>query len=424
MSEKAAPFERSEPGPGVRLVTERMPHVRSASIGLWVDVGSRDEPEELAGASHLLEHLLFKGTPSRSARDIAMLFDATGGELNAYSEKEHTCYYARILDADLPMAGEVLLDMFSNALLRSEDLEAERKVVLEELYMSFDLPDERVHDLFGLAVFPHHPLGRPIIGTGETVGAIDRELLARFYRESYRPGRLVVAAAGNVDHEPLAEQLAAGLDGAEHDAVEASGAPGPPQAKAVYEQRTTEQAHLVWGCQSFPRWDPDRYALSVFNALYGGGMSSRLFQEVREERGLAYTIFSGHQMYRDGGVFAVYAGTQESTAATVLEIAREQAAAVAAGELEAGEVERAKGQVQGGLVLSMDDPAGRMVRLGRSELLNKEILTTDEILRRVDGVTEEDVVRVARRLFGNGGLVLASVGPVSDGALDRFVEPL
>lgn len=421
----AVPFERSEPLKGVRLVTERMPHVRSASVGLWVEVGSRDEPDELAGASHLLEHLLFKGTPTRSAREIAEALDAVGGELNAYSAKEHTCYYARALDVDLPMATEILCDMFRNALIRDADLEAERKVVLEEIAMANDVPEDRVQELFGATLWPDHPLGRPVIGTGETVGRMDRRSLLDFYRSRYRSGRLVVAAAGNVDHDALGRMIAETLD-PDEGRFRRDPQDDPPllRPRAVAERRSTEQAHLVWGTTGLPRTDPDRYALAVLNAAFGGGVSSRLFQEVRESRGLAYAIYSHFGSYVESGVFAVYAGTQESTASEVLGIVRDEAAEVAGGGISPEETERAKGQVKGGLVLSMDDPGGRMARLGKAELVHGEVLSVDELLDRVDAVTAEDVTRVARRLFGVDGFVCTSVGSVPEAALRRFTEPL
>jgi predicted Zn-dependent peptidase len=420
---RAVPFERSEPLPGLRLVTEGMSHVRSVSVGLWVDVGSRDEPDELAGAAHLLEHLLFKGTATRSARDIAEAFDSVGGDVNAYTSREHTCYYARVLDTDLPMATEILFDMFRSAALREDDLEAERKVVLEEIGMSLDAPEDWVHDLFGESALPGHALRRPVIGYASTVGAMDRSRMADFYG-TYLPGRLVVSAAGNLEHDQLAA-----------DIVRVFGRGGPPFRRTVgepprtaraasYEQRTTEQVHLVWGGESLPRDDPDRYALSVLNALYGGGMSSRLFQGIRETRGLAYSIYSGYSMYIDGGLFSVYAGTGESTAAQVLDIVRGEASELCSGGITEAEVERAKGHVKGGLVLSMDDPGGRMFRLGRTELVHGDIETVDELLARVDAVTASDVTRVAGRLFGGTGFVLASVGPTAPGTLDRYVEPL
>lgn len=419
----AAPFERSEPVAGVRLVTERMPYLRSVSLGLWVDVGSRDEPDEMAGASHLLEHLLFKGTGTRSAREIAETVDAVGGELNAYSSKEHTCYYARVLDEDVGTAADILLDMFSDAILRDEDLEAERKVVLEELHMTEDAPDDKVHDVFGETAWPGHPLGRPVLGTESSVGAMTREGLAGFYRSGYLPGRLIVAAAGNVDHGDLEGRLAQAFEASPRSAPRTPQRPPELTRRTSYETRTTEQQHLVWGCEALSRTDPDRYALTVLSTLLGGGMSSRLFQEVRELRGLAYSIYSYHHLYTETGLFAVYAGCHESSAAEVLSIVRDQAAAVAAGAAGAEEVERAKGHVRGSIVLSLDDPGGRMSRLGKAELVHGEISSVDEQLAKVDAVTTGDVERVARRLFG-GDFVLTSIGPLAQGTLDAFVDAL
>lgn len=419
------PFERSSPVPGVRLVTESMPHVRSASIGFWVDAGSRDEPDELAGAAHLLEHLLFKGTETRSAQDIANAFDAAGGELNAYSAREHTCFYARVLDTDLAMATDVLCDMFHHGALRPEDLESERRVVLEEIRMAADVPEDWVHDVHSEASWPGHALGRAVIGTESSIGSMQRERLIEFYREGYVPDRLVVSAAGSMTHDEVAGLLLERLDPGTAPVRRSNASPpvwGGPNA--VYARKGSEQAHVVWGFEGVGREDPDRYALSVMNALYGGGVSSRLFQEVREKRGLAYSVYSGYHTYLETGLFSVYAGMQPDTARQVLEIAGAEAVQIASGEVGAEEVERAKGQVRGGLVLSMDDPGGRMTRLGRSELVHGEVPTVDELLARIDAVSREDVARVAKRIFAGNGSVLACVGPMQEGALDFAVSPL
>lgn len=422
---QATPFERSEPVPGVRLVTERMPHVRSVAVGVWVDVGSRDEPDELAGASHLLEHLLFKGTARRSALEISQLFDAVGGELDAYSAKEHTCYHARVLDDDVGMAVDVIADMISSARLEPADLEAERKVVLEEIHMTNDNPGDLVHDAFCEHAWPGHPLGRPVLGTESSVGSVHRDALHRFYRGNYVPGRLVVAAAGNVEHDAIAALVRDGLPAVrEASAGRAHAVPPPVRRRTSYQTRSTEQAHVVWGSTGLARTDEDRYALAVLNTLFGAGMSSRLFQEVREKRGLVYSIYSYHHSYVESGLFCVYAGTSESSADEVLEIVREQADLLASGDAGSDEVERAKGHVKGSLVLSMDDPGGRMSRLGRAELQDGEVLGVDELLQRVEAVTADDVARVARRLFVDGELTLVCIGPIAEGALDRFVEPL
>jgi predicted Zn-dependent peptidase len=419
------PFERSEPVPGVRLVTERMPHVRSASIGFWVDAGARDEPDELAGAAHMLEHLLFKGTSTRSARDIADAFDTVGGELNAYAAHEHTCFYARVVDTDVELAVDVLCDMFLHGALRAEDLSSERKVVLEEIHMAADVPEDHVHDLFAAAAWGDRDLGRPILGTPETVSNMDRDALCAHYKGWYTPDRLIVAVAGSTDHASVGALLRARLEPGTVPATRRANTHARfSGGSASYDRRDSEQVHLVWGFESLAREDPDRYALAVLNALYGGGMSSRLFQEIREDRGLAYSVYSGYHSYVETGFLNVYAGTQSSDAATVLQIARDQAADVAAGGAGEREVERAKGQVKGGLVLSMDDPGGRMTRLGRSEQLYGEILSVDELLARIDAVSPEDVARTAKRVFCGGRPVLACVGRVADGSLDFAVQAL
>lgn len=402
-----------------------MPHVRSVSIGLWIDVGSRDEADDIAGAAHFLEHMLFKGTERRTAQDIAQTFDAVGGEINAYSAREHTCCYARVLGSDLPLAVDVMCDMFSNAALRTDDVASEKRVVLEEIRMAADLPEDRVHDLFAEAAWPGHPLGRPVIGTAQTVGAMERDNLEAFYRDGYVPDRLIVAAAGDVTHDALSsllrDALHAGASPVRRSAGVSSTFGGP---RAAYDTRPSEQVHLVLGFEGMSRDDPDRYAMSVLSVLYGGGMSSRLFQEVREKRGLAYSIYSHEHLHLESGTFTVYVGTGEDTAPEVLKITRDEAAKLAAGEASEEEIDRAKGHMRGGLVLGMDDPGGRMSRLGRSELVHGEVLTVDELLARVDAVSAEDVSRVAKRIFTSGGAVLACVGPVTEGTLDFAVEPL
>lgn len=425
MTSRGVPFELTEPIPGVRLVTEPMPHVRSVSIGLWIDVGSRDESDEIAGADHFLEHMLFKGTEKRTARDIANTFDAIGGEINAYSAREHTCCYARVLGSDLPLAVDVLCDMFRNAVLREEDFDSEKKVILEEIRMAADVPEDRVHDLFSETAWPAHPLGRSVLGTSDTVGALTRDRLADFYHAGYTSDRLVVAVAGDVNTEAITKLL---LDALEPGSNRRRRTPGETPVfggpRAAYETRPSEQVNVVLGFEAMGRKDPDRYALSVLSVLYGGGMSSRLFQEVREKRGLAYSVYSHEHLHLESGTFTIYVGTQESTVEEVVRIVREEAKKVADGQVTDEEVERAKGHLRGGLVLGMDDPGGRMSRLGRSELLHGEVLTVDELLDRVDGVSTEDVGRVAKRIFAGGGAALACVGPVEKGALDFAVEPL
>jgi predicted Zn-dependent peptidase len=386
-----------------------------------VDVGSRDERGEIAGSSHFLEHLLFKGTKRRSARSIAEAFDAVGGDLNAFSAKEYTCYYCRVLDRDLPMAVELMSDMIQNSVLARPDFEAERQVILEEIHMHEDDPGDLIHDLFAETVWKGHPLGRPVLGTKETIGSVDRDQVRRFYRRHYRPQHFVVAAAGNLRHDELCSLLQANMDtGARLSSggqprIRSGGDVPVPSTVRTVRRRKTEQAHLCIGTSAYSRRDPERFAFGVVNSALGGGMSSRLFQEVREKRGLAYSVYSYHSMFAETGLFAAYAGTTPSRAEEVLSIMRRQMRDIAAGGLTAEELERAKGHMKGSLVLSLEDTSGRMSRIGKSEISHGEILSVDEVLRRVDAVTLQDAAAAAAQVFARP-MALAVVGPFPAGA--------
>src|SRR5438128_1485257 len=397
------PISRTEFSSGLRVVTERMPSIRSVSIGFWVLAGSRDERPAISGHCHFLEHLLFKGTPSRTALDIAEDFDAVGGDVNAFTAKEYTCYYARVLDRDLEMAVDHLADMRQHSLIRTVDLDAERQVILEEINMHEDSPEDVVHDLFTETIWPEHPLGRPILGTAATIQAATRPSVNRFYKRHYVPGRVVVAAAGSVDHDRLIAML--------HDRMETGRRLKPGSSsrssarkrqrapvasgRRLVKRRKTEQAHICVGTDGLDRTDPDRFAFMIVNTALGGGMSSRLFQEIRERRGLAYTAYSFHSQFAEIGLFSAYAGTTPGKAREVFGLMRAQIEAVRDGDLNAEEFERAKGHVKGSTVLSLEDPGGRMSRLGKSEIANGEILTVDEILRRVERVSLDDARHIA-----------------------------
>jgi len=403
------------------IVTEAMSEVRSVSIGLWFDVGSRDEPEEIAGTSHFLEHLLFKGTPSRSAKDIADAFDAVGGDVNAFTGKEYTCYYARVLDDDLGMAFDVLSDMVTSSSLDSQELESERNVILEEIAMHEDAPDELVHDLFYRAMWDGHPLGRPVLGFNETVGAVSRDQLEGYWRERYSAPNLVVAAAGNLDHdrivELVADRFSEGVDG--RKTLRAGIAPRPIRGVNVH-RRPTEQAHIVMGTQGLHRSHEDRYVLAALDTVLGGGMSSRLFQEVREKRGLAYAVYSYSSMFADTGTFAVYAGTTPQNAHTVMDIITTELASVAANGITPQELERAKGHLRGALVLSSEDPGSRMNRLGRQQLALGEIMSLDELIARFEALEIEDLKRVAEEILGAGSPHITVVGPFDEDAFGSY----
>jgi predicted Zn-dependent peptidase len=401
----------------LRVVTEEMPGVRSVTLGIWVDVGSRDERPSVAGASHFLEHLLFKGTKTRTAQDIAEAFDAVGGDLNAFSAKEYTCYHCRVLDRDLPMAVEFMGDMLQRSTIAAADVDGERGVILEEIGMRDDAPDDLIHDLFAETLWKGHPLGRPVLGTRETIKAITRQQVHGFYRRHYRPATFVVAAAGNLRHDELCGLLEGAMDTGHrlpdsdaHRTVRLGGSAPPSSGSTLVSNKKTEQAHLCLGTTGLPRSDPDRFAFGVVNVALGGGMSSRLFQEIREKRGLAYSVYSYHSQFAETGLFCVYAGTTPNRAKEVLSIVRGELSAMAAGGLSDEELERAKGHMKGSLVLSLEETPSRMSRLGKSEIGNGEILTVDEVLERIDAVTSESAQRVAADIFGRPQ-TLTVVGP-------------
>jgi predicted Zn-dependent peptidase len=417
-------IRRSEHDSGMRLVTERMPGVRSVTLGIWVSVGSRDEPSKIAGASHFLEHLLFKGTKKRSARDIAEAFDAVGGDLNAYTGKEHTTFYARVLDKDLPMAVEFLADMLQESLLRSNDLDAERKVILEEINMHEDAPDELVHDVFSRTLWPEDPLGRPVLGAADTISGMAREQVRRFWKKHYVPGNFIVAAAGNLDHQELGDLVTGYMDTGPHIApgrgpVRKAENPPQPFSNVAVRNRPTEQAHICIGTAGLTRSDPRRYAFGVVNDAIGGGMSSRLFQEVREKRGLVYSVYSYHSMFAETGEFAIYAGTTPSNAREVLTIVDRELEDVAEKGVTPNELERAKEHLKGSTMLALEETSGRMSRLGKSELAHGEILSLDDVIERIDAVTAEDCQAVAQEVLKRPR-ALAVIGPFEDDAFEEW----
>jgi predicted Zn-dependent peptidase len=416
-------IHRTEFGSGLRLVTERMPGVRSVALGFWVLAGSRDEPPPISGSSHFLEHLLFKGTKTRSARDIAEAFDAVGGDVNAFTAKEYTCFYARVRDRDLPMAVEQLSDMFQHSVLLETDFESERRVILEEINVHEDTPDELIHDVFMETLWPDHPLGRPILGTKRSIKGATRDQVRRFYRRHYVPGSLVVVAAGNLHHDRLVELLSRAMHTGPARTDEASswnlrkvGRPPEPSGRSVLRRRKTEQAHICVGTSGLSRIDPDRFAFGVVNNAIGGGMSSRLFQEIREKRGLAYSVYSYHSMYAEAGLYCAYVGTTPARAKEVLRIVRRELEEVADKGLSPEEFERAKGHMKGSLVLSLEDPGGRMSRLGKSEIGHGESLSVSQLLARISSVGPEDARRAAERVLSQP-MTTTVLGPFDRGAL-------
>ena len=403
---------------GLRVITEQVPGVRSVAFGVWVNVGSRDESGSMMGSAHYLEHLLFKGTHKRSALEISASIEAVGGDLNAFTTKEYTCYYARVLDTDLPLAIDVVCDVVTDALIRDDDVESERGVILEEIAMHEDEPSDLVHEEFAAAMFGDTPLGRPVLGTIDTITSISRSSINAFYRRKYRPEAMVIAAAGHLDHATVVRQVRAAFADVLDEAAEVKAPrkvrrPRPHGAGMKVTTRATEQANLVLGVPGLTRSDPRRYAMSVLSTAFGGGMSSRLFQEIREKRGLAYSVYSYAQGYADDGVFGVYVGCLPTKVDSVLDVCMSELDRLAADGLTDDEIARGKGQVRGGTVLGQEDTGARMTRIAKSELHGEPLLSIDSLLDRVEVVTSQEIQDVARDLLSRPA-TLAVVGPFDE----------
>ena len=400
----------SELSTGERVISERVPGVRSVSLGFWVGAGSRDEPDARAGVSHFIEHLLFKGSARYSAQEIAELFDELGGELNAATSRETTVVYARVPDERLEPALDVIADMLYRPSFGEVD--SEREVVLEEIAMVEDTPHDLVHDIASQAVFGTHPLGRPVIGRAEVISSVSRRALAAYHRRAYAPERLVLAAAGNVRHEHLVELLEA------RNGTRANGAlparkpvrrlPGPGLR---FQRKKTEQYHVCLGAPGIARGDERRFAASILDAIVGGSASSRLFQEIREKRGMAYSVYSYASQYSDAGQIGVYVGTREENLGACLEIAVAELGDLAAGNVRDGELSRAKENLKGRLLLSLESTSNRMTRLGKATVTATPLFTVEEIVRRLEAVTSEEVAELADELLGVEKLSAAGIGP-------------
>ncbi len=407
---------------GVRVLTEAMPGQRSATIGFWVGVGSRDEAVGQHGSTHFLEHLLFKGTRRRTALEIASAFDEVGGESNAATAKESTCYFARVLDTDLPMAIDVIADMITGAVLDPREMDQERDVILEEIAMDSDDPTDVAHEHFVAAVLGTHPLARPIGGTPDAIRAVDRDSVWDHYQRYYRPDELVITAAGGLDHDVVCSLVVDALSAAGWN-LEPSTAPSPRRAtdRAVIAgtaglhvvKRPVEQANIIMGCPSLVATDGRRFVMSVLNAVLGGGMSSRLFQEVREKRGLVYSTYSFASAYADAGYFGMYAGCSPSKVSQVIELLGAELDKLAHGGIADDELRKAVGQLCGGIVLALEDTGSRMSRLGRAELVSGEYQDIDETLRLIKAVTAAEVQELARELAA-APRTITVVGPFEE----------
>lgn len=400
---------------GMTVVTEAMPDVRSVTAGFWVGTGSRDESAALFGASHFLEHLLFKGTPDRSARSIAEDIDAVGGDMNAFTTKEHTAFYVRVLDESLDLGLDILSDIMWSPAFRPDEVESERQVILEEILMKEDEPADLVHEVFAEALFPSHPLGLEVLGDEDSITAMSREDIIGFFRHHYRPANMVFAAAGRLDHDAILRGIESRFDGVRGGETPARVAPVSPPVRLVVNRRPTEQAHIVIGMRSLPREDEGRYALAALNHVLGGGLSSRLFQKIREERGMVYSVYSYRAAFDDCGMLAVYAGTMPGKAKEVVSLIGAEMDDILEHGVSERELVVAKGHLKGEMALSLEDSAARMSRIGRSQLVHEGVRSVDDLRARIEAVTLDDVAAVARRVLADER-VLAVVGPFVEDA--------
>jgi predicted Zn-dependent peptidase len=397
---------------GIRLVTESMGHVRSVSLGVWLTRGSRHESDEESGIAHFVEHMLFKGTDSRTAEEIAQAVDSIGGQLDAFTAKEYASYYVKVLDQHLPLAVDILSDIVLRPAFRDIDIDREKKVILEEIKMVEDTPDDLVHELFTQAFWEGHPLGRPILGTKESVEALTRHKLREHFTGAYAAPNVIISAAGNLEHAALREALENAFGGmpslgtAEH--------PKPPRVvpKVVIRTKELEQSHVCLGASSYPQNHDARYASYVLNTMLGGSMSSRLFQNIREKRGLAYSVFSGINAYRDAGSLTVYAGCANEAVGEVIDLVVEEMKAIKHTPVPDSELRRAKDHLKGSVMLSLENTASRMSHLARQEIYFDRQFSLDETLEGIERVTPDDVQRVACELFSNGSLAATVLGQV------------
>jgi predicted Zn-dependent peptidase len=404
----------SELPTGERVISEKVPSVRSVSIGFWIGAGSRDEKDDRAGVSHFIEHLLFKGSRSYDAQQIAETFDAMGAELNAATSREHTVVYSRVPDRHVDEAVKVMTDMvFAPAF---EELDQEREVVLEEIAMYEDAPQDLVHDLFSQAVFGRHALGRPVIGTADVISSVSRRAIGSYHRSMYTGPNIVVAAAGNITHEKFVSLL-------EQFHPRTTGSDSAPLRRPLvrtpapglrFQRKDTEQYHVCLGAPGISRSDRRRFAASLLDGILGGSASSRLFQEIREKRGMAYSVYSFASQYTDTGLLGIYVGTREDNLAQCVEIALEQVRDIGAGNLRAGELERAKESLKGRIMLSMESTSNRMSRLGKSVITDTELLTFDRIFAEIDAVEPEDLAELCAVLLASEQLSASGVGPDED----------
>lgn len=408
---------------GVRIVTEEMPYVRSVSLGIWIAAGSRDENTRNNGAAHFIEHMMFKGTEKRSAKEIAETLDAVGGQLNAFTSKEYTCYYAKVLDEYFDISLDLLADMFFNSSFKEEEIEKEKNVIIEEIKMYEDTPDELVHDFFAKTIWKGHALGRPVIGTTNIIKKMSRQDLLDFRDKFYSPKSIVVAVAGNIKHDAVVEKLAPLFGALNRRNKKRTYTPPKPQSSVFFKKKEMEQLHLCVGTPGLALDDEKGYILHVMNSVLGGGLSSRLFQEIREERGLAYSVYSYHSSYRDAGLFSIYAGLSRNNLDKVISIIGNEMKSFRAEGITQQELVRAKQQLTGSMHLGLENVSSRMSRLGKSELCLNRVVTVDEAVERISAVTLDDIREMAEKFFMTENIVVSSIGPeVDEKQLDVLID--
>ena len=398
---------------GLRLLTERMPHVRSVSVGVWLARGSRHEPREQSGIAHFVEHMLFKGTANRSAEDIAQAIDSIGGQMDAFTAKEYASYYIKVLDEHLPVALDILSDIVMRPAFSDEDITREKKVVLEEIKMVEDTPDDLVHELFTERFWANHPLGRPIQGTPETVEGLTQEGLRRYFSGTYTAPNLIIAAVGNIEHERVRELVERTFEALPTEQAQLNDNPPHVVPTITIRNKELEQSHVCLGTSGYQQDHADRYASYVLNTVLGGSMSSRLFQNVREKRGLAYAVFSGLSAYRDTGSMTIYAGCANNAVSELIDVVVAEIRRMKDEPLPASELQRAKDHLKGSLMLNLESTSSRMSHLARQEIYFDRQFGLDETLQGVERVTLDDIQRVARDLFADGALAATVLGAVN-----------
>jgi predicted Zn-dependent peptidase len=418
MTEHASPIEKTVLDNGLTIITERMNHVRSASVGIWVRSGSRHEPAQLNGISHFIEHTLFKGTRNRTAREIAVESDAIGGHVDAFTSREVASYYVKVLDQHLPRAFDLLADLITAPMFDDGELDRERNVVLEEIKMVEDTPDDLVHEVFVSNFWPDHPLGRSILGTAETLSTFDHNRVADFFSNVYTPLNLVVAAAGNVEHAAFVDMVGRYLGNLSSQSLRPPVSAPSPAAPRIILSKDLEQVHLIMGTRCPSMTSEDRYAVHVLNVILGGGMSSRLFQTIREEHGLAYSVYSGVNAYTDAGYLSMYAATSPQLIGDVIKLSVDQFGKLKEEAVSEQELQRAKDQLKVSIMLSLESTSARMSNVARQEIFFGRQFTLDEILERIDLVSSDDVQRMAREIFTGDDLALTAIGQLEGFKLD------